>query len=179
MFSPYEVQELRLVQEGTAGSAPNAVSLDSNIVPENKLWTVLCGAYFPSAAETRTVQWAKVSKNGIRPFAISVPVAIALSTTIFFPILAAGDEFVLLPGERLKVTRDIATAGSTMSLVFQFIESDLPLYTYIEPQEVLRQTKVRSHLFSTMSRSSVGGFGSSPKTGGEGTGGGGGRGLPK
>ena len=61
------------------------------------------------------------------------------------------------PGERINVRRGDHTAGSTMSLIINFVEIDLPLYTYNEPQVVKRQNRAISTLRQMISTRGAGG----------------------
>ena len=173
MAIAYKNEELRLVQIRPVYSAADAVSLVSPAVPQGRIWAILAAAYFPSAAETRTITFEKVTISGAG-LTIYNPTTLALSPTgASATPLENGTEINLLPGESLRVRRDVATAGSSMTLTIQLVEYDLPLYTYDEPQIVKRQGRAMSSLRSRM----AGGIG---RGGGEAPGGpgGGGRGRP-
>jgi len=172
----YDLHEARFIQCPLIQSGANATDVFSGPVPAGKVWTVLCANYYPSAAETKTIQIGILSGTGYF-FPTRVPQSIALSATLFYPLLTEGMELKLYPGEKLGVYRDSATAGSTMGLIMRFIESDLPFYSYEEPQnKVVRQTFKRGSVY----RASGGGISEGGKTGtGIPDGGGGGRGGPK
>jgi len=141
MFA-YRLDELGLVQEYVVNSAVAGVNLTGLIVPRNKIWTILGAAYYPDAAETRLIEFSKLTRAGIR-LPLRVPQSIALSTAIRLPLLTEGNQLILLPGEALYVTRDAATAGSIMILRAQFVESDLPTMKYFDPQKLLSQDRRR------------------------------------
>jgi len=136
--------EALFINQATVVSTIAATVLNFGPVPEKKLWAIQAASYFPDAAETRTVQWCIVNPAGTALYAVSVPLSIALSTSIFFPLLTEGNEFALLPGQYLQVRRDVATAGSAMTLLALFVEMDMPLYHYTEPLQRLRERKSAS-----------------------------------
>jgi len=141
----YELHEARLIQEATKTSAANALYLLGTVVPAGKVWTILAAAYSPAVVETKVVQWSVVGKSGWQ-YAIQIPQSFAAiaALTRTFPLITEGLELKLYPGECLRIDRDSATAGSQMTIYYRFIETDLPLYEYIEPQERKRQDAVRS-----------------------------------
>ncbi len=138
MRVPYEPSEVLFLQTASADSAADALNLTFGPVPEKKCWTFHSLGYFPGVAETRTVWFTVVHPNGSIEVPLIQPVSIALTLTRGLPLLLAGDEFSLLPGQRIKVYRDAATAGSIMYIRGFFIETDVPIYQYIEPQEQRR-----------------------------------------
>jgi uncharacterized membrane protein YgcG len=128
----YELYEGRQIQEYVFTSAANALSVGSGVVvPAGKVHTILAANYTPSVAETRTIYFGKVTRPG-NIFPLTIPTAIALSTTIRMPFVTEGMEHKLFPGEYLAVYRDVATAGSDMTIRIQFIESDIPFTEYVE-----------------------------------------------
>ena len=131
----YRVDELRLPQNRTITSAADALVIDTPTVPRGKIWTILAGRYYPSATETRTVQVQKLW--GSIAYAIRVPQSIALGASVLLPVVTEGNQAILLPGEAIRVRRDVATAGSTMTIDIQIIESDMPIARFIEPQREL------------------------------------------
>jgi len=108
MPDAYEVYEGRQVQVFSNTSAADALNIGSVAVPSNTVRTILGASYTPSAAETRTVYWAIVTR-GTSPAIIGItqPVAIALSAGIRFPLLTQGMEIKLFPGEYLIIYRDV------------------------------------------------------------------------
>jgi len=175
----YELHDGRFILDKTFTSAANAVVVDGasfpgGRVPEGKVWTILSGSYNPSALETRTVFWLILSR-GSNLFPITQPVAIALSGSILLPLLTMGMEIKLFPGEWLRVTRDAATAGSTMTMILRIIESDLPFYSHEEPlKKIVKQAQRRGSVYRSSGGISIGGGMPGGGHGGEGGGGGGG-----
>ena len=164
----YELHDARFIQQGGATSAANAVAVATPPCPAGKLRTVIGAAYIPSAAETRTVWWTRGLVGGIG-FPVNNPVSLALSASI--PMAASGEgiELKLFPGEVLTANRDVATAASTMAIYFKFIETDLPYYSYEEPQKKVIRQIVRRGSGGALSggSSSEGGAGSRPGGGRE------------
>lgn len=174
---PFNIGEYRFVQWRTNNSAANALNVSTYYpVPENKIWTVIAIGYKPSVAETKIISAVKVD-SGSREYALLNPVSLAL-VPASATFLDAGSYIELLPGETVKFLRDSATAGSTMGVYFQFVEWDMPLYDYTEPQEAKR---IRKNALGLFERPGVfgGGFSGGGAGGGRGTGGAGGRPRPK
>ena len=136
MFA-YRLDELRFVAEDGRTSAADALTWEGLVVPEKKIWTIISGFYFPSAAETRTVEFGKYTRGFTLLYPLRTPQSITLGPSIFLPFLTEGNQLILLPGEKLGVRRDVATAGSTMTIYYQYVESDMPIARYIEPQREL------------------------------------------
>lgn len=173
----YESADGRYIQERVAESAANALSVSYGVVPGNRVWTVLSGCYYPSVAETRTVQWKLYGRSGY-PFPVTFPAAVALSPNIFLPLVSEGMELKLFPGEFLRVDRDVATAGSTMLATIRVIETDLPFYKYTEPLNRVMQSAVKhGSVYRATGGVSVGGGPGAPHGPGAGGGGGGGGGA--
>jgi uncharacterized membrane protein YgcG len=175
MPEAYELHEGRYIQEYVVSSAANAVLLQGNIVPAGKVWTILSACYFPSAAETKIIEYSVIARSSSRN-AISIPVSILLDATMRLPLLTEGMELKIFPGESLYVARDSATAGSTMTLIVRFIEADLPFYAYEEPQK--KVVKV-SQKHGSVYRSGGGISEHGTPSSGHGTPGGGGGGGPE
>jgi len=172
MGANWRLEEARLVQYRTATSAANALLIQvTSGCPEGKIWVVTGFSYQPSVAETQVISFEKTSSKG--NFGIYNPVSMNLNPA-YATFIEQGMEYMLLPGEALITRRVAATAGSTMTVILQFVEIDLPLYTYDEPQIVRRQQRALSSIRSAMGGSSGrgGGPGSAP-TGGRPGGGGG------
>lgn len=147
--------EARLIQYREATSAANAnnVVVGSPGPPDGKVWVILEGGYYPSVAETQQVSWLKY--DGSKNYVITNPVSHALDPavpTVHGPV-EQGMEVALFPGEYIRVSRGDHTAGSTMIAYIKFVEIDLPLYTYDEPQVVKRQSRALSSI-----RAAVGGL---------------------
>ena len=148
MTGAYKIEEARYLQQRSAVSAADAVSVISAYVPDNMVWSILQAAYYPSAAETRSVYFQVYTLAG-NLFPVTNPESIALSSGLILPLLREGMELLMFPGDRLQVTRDVATAGSTMTLKYRLIETDLPIYQYIEPQIERRMRRSARELIST------------------------------
>jgi len=177
MPEAYELHEARFIQTKLVNSAANALYAEVGPVPAGKVWTILCAAGFPSVDETQTVWMAIFIPVGGLTFPITTPASMALKMTppIFRPGVTEGMEIKLYPGEYLRAYRGSATAGSSIYIAVRYIESDLPFYSYEEPQnKVVRQTFKRGSVY----RASGGGI--SERGGGSGgPSGGGGGGGPK
>jgi hypothetical protein len=138
----YEIHDGRFIQTRLQTSAADAVVVNSAAVPAGKVWTVLMGLYVPSVGETRTVFWSIVTSSG-QVYPIRVPVSIALSATLPYPLLTEGLELKLWPGDIVRMTRDVATAGSSMTSSIRLIETDLPFYSYEDPQQKIIRKMVQ------------------------------------
>lgn len=140
----WRLSEARLIQERSHGSAANDESLNGDIVPAGKVWIITAASYIPSAAETQLISFYKTTAS-TAVYCLLNPISIAL-----FPARATfieqGMEYVLFPGESISVKRAAHTVGSSMNLFYQFVEIDLPLYTYDDPQTVKRQERALSSI---------------------------------
>jgi len=143
----WRLEEARLIQTFALNSAADAESqrIPLTSCPDGKCWIVTAFGYIPSAAETRIVSVEKVNANTSTNFAVLNPISVALNPA-YLTFIEQGMEYILFPGEYLLARRDDHTVGSTMNLAVQLIEIDLPLYTYDEPQVVLRQSRALSTL---------------------------------
>lgn len=176
MPEAYELHEARFVQEKVNTSAANGLTTNIGPVPAGKVWTLLAGYLMPSTAETKTV-WFVISGQS-SSYPVTVPATIALSNVIPFPLLTDGMELKMYPGQQLRAYRDSATAGSTISMGIEFIESDLPYYAYEEPQnKVVRKVAQHGSVYRSSGAISPGG-GGGVGPGGHGGGGGGGGSQP-
>lgn len=146
MAGTWNLGEARLVQFRTGGSAANADDVDfsGSPVPAGKCWIILAFSYAPSVAETQTISFSKVCANGTI-LGLLNPVSLALNPAKA-TFIEQGMEYLLLPGEYIRVLRGTHTAGSSMYVDMQFVEIDLPLYTYDEPQRVKRQQMALSSI---------------------------------
>lgn len=171
----YDLHDGRLICEVATASAANAIFLNSDPVPVGKVWTFLSASYYPSATETRTVQWCVCGRsNYIYP--IQIPVTISLGALVYLPLVTEGMELKLFPKEFLRIQRDVATAGSTMTMLYRYIETDLPYYKYNEPlNRVVQSTRKHGAVYRSSGGISVG---SGPSGGGHGGSGGGDDGTP-
>ena len=164
MGANWKLEEARLVQYRIAVSAANADLLQvTSGCPDGKVWIVTGFGYQPSVAETQVIAFEKTSSKG--NFALLNPLSMTLNPA-FATFIEQGLECMLLPGEAIITRRGNHTAASTMSVLMQFIEIDLPLYTYEDPLIVKRQARALSSL-----RSRMGGGGSPRGGGGEAPGG--------
>lgn len=172
IIQPFETCELRLVQERNATSAADALTLLLGYPGplEGKLWTILGLGYQPSVNESRIITMEKVTRTN-NVVALMNPITLDLNPR-YATCMDSIPEITLLPFEHIRIRRSVAAAGSTMVGYIQLIESDLPLYSYTEPQEALRQKQAGSMLRKMVSRGGGG-------PGGGGVGGiRGGRGVP-
>jgi hypothetical protein len=137
----------------------------------------VAAGYHPSVAETQVVGWMKLDNNNYR-YQLVNPASMALSPTIqAFTFIEQGMECMLFPGDYIYARRNAATGGSTMTLYLEYVEIDLPLYVYEEPQVVKRTHQALSSIRQSLSAPSAPRGGSEPAPSGGGTEGGG-RGLP-
>lgn len=159
----YELSHVRDVREGAITSAADAVQVITAAVPAGRIWTILDITYFPSITETRIVAPYIYSRANVQ-HVVDYPVSRAINpAAVQCGLIPMGIELRLYPGERLGVWREVATAGSTMTMNYRFIESDLPLYSYTEPQMALRQARARSSVLNAVGGGAIGGGpGSSP-----------------
>jgi uncharacterized membrane protein YgcG len=156
----YELHEARLLQQYTQTTAANALYGGSPVVPAGKVWTILSAAYNPSVSETQVVWFSIYNSQSTRTYPITVPLSMALTTVIPHAGLTEGMEIKLYPGEALWIQRGAATAGSTMSFAMRYIETDLPFYSYEEPQnKVVRQVQKHGSVFRRSGGISPGGSG--------------------
>lgn len=151
MPDAYELYDGKFVQTIQAVSAANALTiLTTRAVPDGKIWTILGANYEPSAAETKVVAWGVYTRNA-QVYPITIPQSFQYLPTLGlgFPCVREGMEIKLLPGDYLFAARDSATAGSTMAILVRFVETDMPLLRYVEPQREVPQRRVaHSTIFS-------------------------------
>lgn len=157
MSAPYNVGELRLVQSRVISSAANAESINFAVypVPPGKLWCILAFGYYPSVAETQVVAFSKYNTAG-EGFGLLNPASMALNPAIA-TFIEQGMEYTLLPGEYIQIMRGGHTAGSLMNCFMEFVEIDMPLYTYEEPQIVKRNQLARSSVLQQLGGGAGGG----------------------
>lgn len=149
-MAQWNLGEARLIQERAASSGAGATSVSFVLapVPQGKVWQIIGFGYYPSVAETKVISIEKTTRSGgvvgvLNPISLNLNPAIAT-------YIEQGMEYTLYPGEYMTVRRDSATAGSTMYAMIQFVEIDLPLYTYDEPQVVKRQERAISSIRQRM-----------------------------
>jgi len=139
MPNTYELADARFVQYYDTESAADALYWVLGPVPTGKLWSLRAVSYNPSVTETRTVKFSIIPRGSSEYVMISRPLSIALGTSDRLPVFAEGMELVLYQGEQLRITRDAATAGSTMRIRGIYIETDIPFYTEIDQHKELRR----------------------------------------
>lgn len=177
MPDSYQLADAQFSQFFDSESAADALYLTLGTVPAGKIWTLRACSYNPNVAETRTICFSIIPRGSSDYVMISVPRSIALSTSLRLPIFAEGMELVLHEGEQLRITRDAATAGSTMRVRAIYIESDRPFYTEIDKHKELRRAQSSPVGFIRRAAAAAGAGRPSPGPGSGGTRGRGG-GLP-
>lgn len=182
----YELSDCRFVQYRAVVSAADAHYAGLDPVPTGKIWNVLSASISSSANDTQTYWFAIRGKDTIY-YPVTKPASSTITPSLseFVPMLSEGMEIKLYPGEALYAYRLDHAVGSSIILYCRYIETDLPLYDYVEPQEKLRISKFRRATLNEMASRMGGGsgaraYGGSPLAGssrGPGIGSGG-RGLP-
>jgi len=169
----YALHEARLLQEFVRTSAVVATTVFSDVVPAGKVWTILSASYYPDASEAKYIYFFVQGRSSAQ-YPITIPQTITLSPTRPFPAVTEGMEIKLFPGEYLGVTRDSATAGSSMVIRIRYIENDLPYYAYEEPlKKIVNTAKQHGSQWRAGGGISTGGPGGSPGSIPHGGGGGG------
>lgn len=134
MSDPRLLAEVRNAIDLYGGSAADALMVNLSPVPDGKFWIVLNSCVFASVSETRTI-WASVITKTANAYPILAPVSATINFSgRFYPVLEQGFELVMFPGDFLRAYRDAATAGSSIYLAARYVELDLPLYHYDDPQ---------------------------------------------
>lgn len=147
----YQLGDAHFIILNTNNSAVNGLVVASDPpVPQGKVWNILQAYAYSSIAETQNY-WFSIYRHG-RPFPVTAPASAVVdpATDKFYPCLREGLELRLYPGDTLRAYRDDHAVGSTLYIVLSYIETDLPLYTYDEPQVVYRQTKAISSFRSQL-----------------------------
>ena len=119
----WKLEESRLIQTRSVVSAANSdnVSLAAFPVPAGKIWQILAVGYYPSVTETQVVSFLKAD-SGSRIYSILNPVSMNLNPAgAYGTFIEQGMEYTLYPGEYIGCYRATHTAGSTMTLVMQFV----------------------------------------------------------
>ena len=171
----YGLHETRFIQTTVATSAANADEVWIGPCPVGKIRTILSGLYYPSVNETQVCTWMVLSHG--QYFPITVPVSVSLNPTLLPPI-TEGLEVKIYGGEYIGCRRSSHTAASTMFIAIRFIETDMPYYSYEEPQRKVVKQYLR-HVSSFRSVGGVAGGGPLPGGGHSGGGEGGGGGEPQ
>lgn len=182
MPDAYEIAEGRYIAAHLSQSAVAGLYATLAACPANKVWTYTAVSYENDIAggETKNIWLVIVMPNGpeipIYPFT-----SVTLKAGQPYGFLQQGNEVKIFPGEQLRIYRDSATAGSTLTIRGRYIESSLPIFKQYEPQIDLAQNRrvttypLRSPLGT--SRAISGGHEAEQIGGGQG--GGGQRQLPK
>lgn len=156
----FEPKDIRFLQERTNSSGAGGLSVNIGPVPAGKFWTVTLarGSNSVGAGGENQVIWFSVRRPNGNYFPVTRPVQQVVDSTVsqFFPMLTEGLELRLNEGEMLFFFRAAATAGSTITINAVFIESDVPLYTYEEPQIALKSKRILSSIRSEISRGRAG-----------------------
>jgi len=175
-MASWNLCEARLRQRRCYISPADSNTAHVGPVPAGKIWVVLAVGYFPSVAETQTISFNIYDANNT--FGFLNPLSMALNPARA-TCIEQGMELMMWPGEFLSVVRADHTVGSTMSLSIDFVEIDLPLYTYDEPQVVKRHVRALSGIRTRLSAAGGGrGGGGNVAPGGGPEGGGKGHGGP-
>lgn len=153
----YSLAEVRLVQRSATTGGVAALYVAGPATPANTIRTILAAGYQPSATETRIVQFQIGGAGYNIPITAPLSWVYTAGTGSYFPMLTEGTEIKLFPGEYIVVNREAATAGSTMQLLVRFVDADLPLYHYEEPQVVKRQANLRSQFLRRIGGGGSGG----------------------
>jgi hypothetical protein len=164
----YELHDALFLQEESFPSAANALSVGGTVVPKGRIRTILSAVLMPSANETRTVWFSILTKAGIF-YPITIPIVAVMIPVTYqgLPALTDGMELKLYPGESLVVNRDVATAGSTIRISMRFIETDMPYYSYDDPQnKVVKQVQKHGSVFRSTGGISTGGAGAADRSSG-------------
>lgn len=134
----YRPEELRFVAEFSQASAVAGTSIDTTtfVVPSNTIRTILYASLSTDIGEARNGTF-KIIGNGV----VHAVRSWAWSTNNGSPIaiLQEGNEIRLLPGDRLRLDRDVATAGSTMTLYVRYIDTIMPFQTFQDPYNPARR----------------------------------------
>jgi hypothetical protein len=136
MPDAYIIGEGRYIQCRNSGlSVAGALLMDLAAVPRNCVWTILSALAYCSVSESQTY-WFAVLAEDTNGYPITIPQTAAINPAVsqWYPMLREGMEIKLFPGERLRIYRAAATAGSQIALYARIIESQLPLYEEFEPQ---------------------------------------------
>lgn len=134
------LDEGKFQQSGSVTSAVAALTVESPAVPAGKIWTVLAVSYYPSVGEARVLHF-NIQKNGVW-LSATIPASVALTLESLVGFVDPPTPMILFPGDKFRVKREAATAGSTMIMQYAYIESDMPPMAYIEPQrEIARRRR--------------------------------------
>lgn len=138
MGDAYRLDELRFIQEYNRSSAVAGTSIDCTdfVVPANTVRTILWFSYQVDIAENR---WISVMLLGATTHAIRGPFNYDGNNGAPCAVLEQGMEVRMLPGDRIRVDRSAATAGSTATIRIRYIDHFIPYQKYIEPQDARKK----------------------------------------
>lgn len=156
MPDAYEIHDGAFLQQKTYTSAADALIATLGPVPGGRVWSILSAYINTSVSETQDFWFALTNYYN---FPVTLPQEFTTdpATAKYFPMLREGMELKLFPNEYLKGYRDAATAGSTISLVIRYIETDLQYYVELDKQKNL-QRRMRAMEASSPGVRGSGGF---------------------
>lgn len=162
MGDAYRLDELRFIQEYSRDSAVAGTSIDCTdfVVPANTVRTILYMAYQVDVAEDR---WISVKLLGAVTHAIRGPFQYNGNNGSPCAVLEQGMEVRMLPGDRIRVDRSAATAGSTATVRVRYVDHFIPYQKNVEPQDARKKLTP----FWRAAREAVGGGGVSGGGGAE------------
>lgn len=139
MPDAYEVHDGQFIQLAANGSVANALSIQLPAVPSGKVWTFLSAFLTVNVAETQDF-WFSISSMGFA-FPVTIPVQFALAPAVGenFPLVREGMELKLWQGEQLFANRSAATAGSSITVIARYIETDMAFYREADKYKELRR----------------------------------------
>ncbi len=160
----YELHDGRFIETVGVWSAANALVCEGTTCPEGRIRTLLQAWATCSVGETQDY-WFSIKHRDSVYYPITAPqefiVNGAINRTV--PCLREGLEIKLFPGDKLCVHRDANTVGSTLGIYTRWIETDLPYYSYVEPQnKVMRSTMKHGSTFRSSGGISPSGGGAGP-----------------
>lgn len=138
MGDAYRLDELRFPQEYTKSSAVAGTSIDCTdfVVPANTVRTILYFSYQVDAAENR---WLSIMLLGAVTHAIRGPFNYDGNNGVPCAVLEQGMEIRMLPGDRIRVDRSAATAGSTATIRIRYVDHFIPFQKWVEPQDARKR----------------------------------------
>lgn len=157
MPDAYEIHDAQFLQKLSGQSAVAGLScyLSNGIVPGGKVWTFLSAFINVDVAETRNFWFSILSQGHYFPVTLPQSFALDPATQKYYPMLREGMEIKLFPGERLYAFRDVATAGSTMTIYSRVIETDLQYYVELDKHKVLQRRQMAMEASSPMRRTGL------------------------
>lgn len=141
MPDAYDVHDAQFLQWKLGTSAADALTVGLGAVPDGKVWTVLMAVLYSSIAETQDYWFSVYNSKSGNHCVVRRRLEASVGTTaqLGHPFLEEGLEMKLFPGDYLQAYRDVATAGSTLSLQMRFVETDLQYYVELDKHKVLRR----------------------------------------